>query len=122
MPDSTKSELVKHLIKLAENDQPEEYIKFFTDDAIYQIGNWQPVIGGTGIIQLLPAILQKIDRVNHNIKHLWEVGDTVICEAEVTYTRKDGKVFSVPNLNLIHFTEDKIDKYQAFIDASVVFY
>ncbi len=121
MSDYAKSELVRRLIALAESNQPEEYIKFFTDDAIYQVGNSQPVIGGTGILQLLPAILQKIDHVNHNIKHLWEVGDTVICEAEVIYTRKDGKVLSVPNLNLIHFTGNKIDRYQAFIDASIAF-
>jgi ketosteroid isomerase-like protein len=52
---------------------------------------------------------------------MWEIGDTVFCQAEVLYNRRDGKVFKIPTSNIIRFKDDKIRELQAFGDPSSAF-
>ena len=112
---------VKHLLATVDSNDLETYVNFFSDDAVYKIGNAEPVIGQEGIREFVMPIMQIVKSVAHDIKNIWKFENTVICEADVTYNRQDGKVFTLPNVNIIRFKGDKIQKYQAFIDTSPVF-
>jgi len=116
-----KSDLVRRLLSAVDTSDPDEYVSFFTDDAEYKIGNTEPVIGKQGILNLSSTVMQTVKSVSHDIQNIWELGDTVICHVTVIYNSKDGKIFKIPSISIIRFTNDKIQKYQAFIDASPVF-
>jgi ketosteroid isomerase-like protein len=118
----SRIDTVQHLFKASEANNIQEYVRFFTDDAEYQIGNAQPIVGPKAIEQLASDVMRTIQQVTHVIKSIWETADgTVVCHAQVMYARKDGKKFELPCVTIIRFTGDKIHKYQAFIDASPVF-
>lgn len=115
------TDIVMRLIAAVDSSDLEKYVTFFTNDAEYKVGNAEPVIGPKGIRELVGSITQVIKSVSHEIKNIWEVEDAVICESNVMYNRQDGKVFKVPNVNIVRFEGDKVSKFQAFIDASEVF-
>jgi len=117
----TKSEVVKRLLASVDDYDLDTYITFFTNDAVYQLGNAESIIGIEGIRKFVNTIMYTIKSTVHDIKNMWEIGSTVIYEADIIYTRRDDKVFRVPNVNIIYFKGNKISKLQAFLDASEVF-
>lgn len=113
---------IKKLLAEVESNNLDKYLSFFTDDAEYKIGNAEPLIGHQGIGELASSVSQTIQSVTHDIKNIWQVEDNIaVCQADVIYNRKDGKVFKLPNITILRFRGEKIHKYQAFIDASPVF-
>ena len=61
------------------------------------------------------------DKVLHNIKNSWRVGDTVVCELDLVYHRKDGKVVTVPCLDIIRLKDEKVKSLRAYLDAGPAF-
>lgn len=127
-PEASATELadiVKRLFVLTdveiEDFDLEGYIAFFTEDAFYKAGNAEPVFGAEGIRKFSVPIVEKFKRLAHEVKNIWQAGDTVICQVVVIYNRKDGRVFELPTLNIIRFKGDKIRSLQAFGDPSPAF-
>jgi ketosteroid isomerase-like protein len=116
-----KSDLVNKMFAAVEANDVDAYVSYFTEGAVYKVGNFDPVIGPEGIRQFATPVLQAFSKVTHSVKNMWEVGDTVIIELEVTYTRKDGKVTKLPCLDIIRFEGDKAKSLQAFLDVSPAF-
>jgi hypothetical protein len=115
----TKSSIVKRF--LTETRSVEEFVSYFTEDAFYQVGNNEPLLGRDRIRESSVRFRQAITKILHDIKNIWELENTVVCEMEITYTRKDGKVFILPCSDVIHFNGDKFQKIQIYMDISPVF-
>ncbi|AFY71683.1 hypothetical protein Pse7367_3446 [Thalassoporum mexicanum PCC 7367] len=117
----SKIDLVKKAFELVEANNVDDYIKGFTEDAIYKISNLDPVIGPAAIKEFAAPIMDNFTSVTHDIKNMWEQGDIVFAEMIVVYNRKDGKSFDIPALDIIEFEGDKVKKLQSFIDVSPIF-
>ncbi|BAY62538.1 hypothetical protein NIES22_26120 [Calothrix brevissima NIES-22] len=113
--------ILKQALTAVETNDVDTYITLFTEDAVYKIGNYEPVIGREGIKAFALPVMQMFKTVVHEAKNIWELGNTIVSEMNVIYTRQDDKVFTIPCLNIVTFQGDKIQKYQAFIDASPAF-
>lgn len=117
----TKSEIVRQMFQAGESMNVENFVKFYTDDAHYQFSNFPVAYGPQGIKDSSVAFLEMVAKVYHHITNMWEVGDTVICEMEVTYIRHDGKVFTLPCCDTIVFKGDKVQELRIYMDISPVF-
>lgn len=117
----TKSEIVRQMFQAGESMNVENFVKFYTDDAHYQFSNFPVAYGPQGIKDSSVAFLDMVAKVYHHITNMWEVGDTVICEMEVTYIRHDGKVFTLPCCDTIVFKGDKVQELRIYMDISPVF-
>ncbi len=117
----TRIDVVRRLIAAVELNASEEYVSYFTDDAVYKVGNAAAVVGPESIRRLADSVILLIEKVSHDVRNIWELGDTLICEMELRYLRKDGKTVTVPNLTIVRFEGDRVRSYQAFLDASSVF-
>lgn len=117
----TKIDLVKLAYAAVEANNVEEYVTFFTDDAIYKVGNFPAVVGHDGIRGLALPLVEMFTSVTHDVKNFWEIDDTVVCEMDITYNRKDGKVSIIPCLDVIHFSGDKVRELKAYLDPSPAF-
>lgn len=115
----TKSSIVKRF--LTETRSVDEFASYFTDDAFYQVGNNEPLIGRDRIRESSVKFRQAITKIVHDIKNIWEQGDTVFCELEITYTRRDGKLFTLPCLDVVHLNGDKFREIHIYMDISPVF-
>jgi len=115
------ADLVRDLFAAAYANDLDKYLTFFTEGAIYKAGNAEPMIGPSAIREFAIPVMQRFKTVAHEIKNIWQVGDTVLCQAEVVYNRNDGKVAKVPTVNIIKFKGGKISELQAFGDPSPAF-
>lgn len=117
-----KVEILKKLFLTGESMNLDNFVKFFTDDALYQFGNSPIVYGPEGIKQPSRDFLQKVEGVHHHLKNIWEVADNqIVVEMEVTYIRQDGKVFTLPCCDIIRLDSDKVQAMQIFMDISPVY-
>ena len=117
----TKIDLVNLAYTAVEANNVEEYVTFFTDDATYKVGNFDQVVGHEGIRALALPLVDMFTSVTHDIKNIWEIGDTVVVEMDITYSRKDGKISVIPCLDVIHFAGDKVRELKAYLDPSPAF-
>ena len=117
----TKSEIVRRMFQAGESMNVDNFVKFYTDDALYQFSNFPVAYGPQGIKDSSTAFLETVAKVYHHIKNMWEEGNTVICEMEVTYIRHDGKVFTLPCCDTIIFKGDKVQELRIYMDITPVF-
>lgn len=126
IPQATTNEgplcqIVRQMFLAGESMNVENFVKFYTEDAHYQFSNFPVAYGPQGIKDSSQGFLQMVAKVYHHIMKMWEFGNTVICEMEVTYIRHDGKVFRLPCCDTIVFKGDKVQELRIFMDIMPVF-
>ena len=115
-------DIVRQMFKAGESMNVENFVKFYTNDALYQFGNFPVAYGPQGIREASVDFLNKVEKVYHHMKNMWQVGnDTVVAEMEVTYIRHDGQVFTLPCCDTIKFKEDKVQELRIYMDINPVF-
>lgn len=118
-PLGTGTDLVKRLF--ASGKSLDDYASFFAEDALYRFANYPPVRGRDAIREAAARFRQRVQRVSHDMKEMWEVGDLVICEMEMTYTRLDGGTVTLPCCDIFRIKGDHIQEMRVYIDATPVF-
>jgi hypothetical protein len=81
-----KVEILKRLFVAGESMNLDNFVEFFTDDAVYQFSNFPVVYGPQGIRAASLAFLQKVEGLHHHIENVWEMEDgSAVCELQTTY-------------------------------------
>ena len=114
-------ELIKRMFSAVENNDVDTYLTCFTENAEYKAGNFPPVFGHQAIREFADRIIPYFDRVEHTVKNTWQNGDTIISEMDLTYHRKDGKVATVPCVDIIQLENGKVKSLRAYLDAAPAF-
>jgi ketosteroid isomerase-like protein len=96
-------------------------IGFFTDNPMYQFGNGEPCLTKAAIKASIDGFFGAVDALYHNVRNLWEVGDCVFVEMDVTYWRKDGTSLTLPCADILRFEGNKIQELRIFMDANPIF-
>lgn len=114
-------ESVKEAYAAVERNDVDTYVTYFTTDAVYKVGNFEPVIGHEGIRALAAPLVDMFTSVTHDVKKFWQLDNVVICEMDITYSRKDGKVAVIPCVDVIRFEGDKVKELLAYLDPTPAF-
>ncbi|MEI3651421.1 MAG: hypothetical protein ACK5RT_20500 [Dolichospermum sp.] len=96
-----KVDILKQVFLAGESMNIDNFVRFFSDDALYRFGNSPIVFGHEGIKQSSIDFLQKVE--------------------DVTYIRKDGKTFNLPACDTVWFNEDLVQKMNIYMDITPVF-
>lgn len=115
----TQASIVKRF--LTEVRSPDDFAAFFAEDASYRFGNFPPILGRNAIRESSISFRSRVKLARHDIKNLWEMGDTVVSEMEVIYTRLDDKVVVVPCTDVILLHDGLFQAMRIYIDTSPVF-
>lgn len=94
------------------------FMSFLTDDAVFRYGSQQPVEGGEAIHGYVAEFFGMFDGLRHRLIDAWEGDDSVVCQGEVTYLKKDGSETTLPFVNVFRLEGDKIHDYLVHIDPS----
>lgn len=114
-------DLVRRMFLAGESMQVERFVEFFHDDALYMFENFPIARGPQGIIEASQGFLAKVAAVDHHIKGLWKVGDgVVVCEMEVTYRRRDGRLFTLPCCDTIRIRGNKVQELRIYMNITPV--
>ncbi|MBE9224591.1 nuclear transport factor 2 family protein [Phormidium sp. LEGE 05292] len=118
----SKIDILKQLFLAGEAMNINNFVNFFTEDALYQFGNFPVVYGHQGIKDSSVGFLEKCEGLHHHMKNMWQLSeDLVIVEMDVTYVRHDGKVFTLPCADTVRFQGDKISELRIFMDVTPMF-
>jgi ketosteroid isomerase-like protein len=118
----SKIDIVKHLIKLFEVMNVDEFLTYLTDDAVYRFGNYPAAVGKAAVEATVKAShLDHIKGIVFDITNIWEIDDAVVCELEIKYTRMDDSVLTLPCLDIFRMTGDKVSAMLVYMDASPLF-
>jgi SnoaL-like domain len=122
-----KVDVIKKMFLAGESINVDNFVKFYTDDALYQFSNFPVVYGPEGIrrssgsFEDKGSFLGKVEGVHHHLKDVWEVEeDALVVNMDVTYVRHDGKVFTLPCCDIIRFDGDKVKELRIFMAISPV--
>ncbi|NEQ29113.1 MAG: nuclear transport factor 2 family protein [Microcoleus sp. SIO2G3] len=119
------SEWVKRLFATIDEMKADEFVSFFAKDAQFRFGNAKPVVGREGVLNAVKKFFLSIKSLQHDITGQWtgqwEQGNVVSVEAEVSYTRKDGTVVTLPCTSTLRLEGDLIRDYRIYMDISPVF-
>ncbi len=99
----------------------EGFANFFTEDGRFKFGNAEPAVGRPAIREAVETFFGTIAGLRHDIVEVWEVGDATIIEANVTYTRRDGRLVTVPAVTIYRRTGGLARTGQVYIDLSPLF-
>lgn len=112
---------IRQLFTAIDRRDWEGFPLFFTDNGTFRFGNAPAVSGQDNIRKAVHDFFVKIKDLRHRITGVWEIENTVILEGEVTYTRLDDKVITLPFANILRMENDSIVDYRVYIDISALF-
>jgi ketosteroid isomerase-like protein len=100
---------------------PDKFVAHLTPDATFRFANADPAVGRDAVREGVAAFFATIAGLTHHIRNTWEVGDTVIAQIDVEYTRQDGKTVIVPNADILVFDGDLVRDWRIYIDVTPVY-
>lgn len=114
-------EWVGRLFDAIDRMDADDMASFLTENARFRFGNAEPVTGKKQIRDVVAGFFSTIKGLKHRILKVWQFEDAVICQGEVTYTRKDGGLVTVPFMNLFRMEGSLIHEYLIYNDVSPLF-
>ena len=115
------SDMIEKLFDSIDNKNPEAFVSFLSPGCTFKFGNLPAVTGTEQIRDFVSGFFDSIASLSHTIKDSWNVEDGVICHGDVSYTRKDGSVLTVPFANILKSDSGGIADYMIFADTSQLY-
>ncbi len=112
---------VRELFSSVDNMDTEAFLDFLEDDALFRFGSEQTITGKEAIRETIEAFFASIKGLRHEILETWFEAGTVICQGEVTYTRKDDSDVTIPFVNILRMGSNRIREYLIYIDIKPLY-
>ena len=87
---------LQELFRKIDNMDTEGFVFFLTPRACFRFGNAPMVQGSKAIGKAVQAFFATIKKSDHRVIDSWTERDAIICQGEVTYTRKDDSQVTIP--------------------------
>jgi hypothetical protein len=114
-------EQIISLFKVIDEMDCEKFASFLHENGEFKFGNASTVKGRTEIKKAISQFSSSIHGLQHNVKEVWNVDDSIIVNGDVTYTRKNKTQITIPFMNLLKTNNGLIKNYQIFIDIGPLF-
>jgi ketosteroid isomerase-like protein len=115
------SQRVRDIWDTVDKNDPKGFASFLTDDAEFRFNNGPVSVGREDIASGVSDFLELLGGIRHDIRNVWRDGDHVIAQIVTDYTRKDGRVVSVPVIDVFRLRGELIESYPIYGDSSPVF-
>jgi hypothetical protein len=100
----------------------DNFVAALTPDVRFRFGNADPVDGADQVHAAVSGFFGTVAGMTHHVLELWDVSpDVAIARIDVEYVRTDGKHVTVPNLDILRWSGDKVADWQIYIDLAPVF-
>jgi ketosteroid isomerase-like protein len=99
------------------------FASYFAEEGALHFANANAdEVRGCGAIEAVIAdFFGTIKGLRHRILEQWDVGDTTILQAEVTYTRTDDGQVTLPAVVIFRRAGDLIEDYRIYIDQAPLY-
>jgi len=115
------TEFSAKLFGFADRGDINGYLTMLADDIRLRFANAPVARGKEAVREALTQLMSTITGMRHKVINEWRVGDRVIHQLEVTYTRLDGSQVTIPGATIYRLSGDLISEYQTYIDLDPLF-
>ena len=99
----------------------ERFLGFLTAEASFRFGS-APAVEGRGVIHsAVDGFFSTISGLSHDLIRIVAENSVVFCEGEVTYTRHDATVITLPFMNVLEFDSELISDYKIYMDVGPLY-
>ena len=116
-----EAQWINQLFEAIDCKDAEKFVTFIAPSGLFRFGNMPPVKGKENIKTSVHAFFESIGSISHDLVDVWNVPEGKVCHGEVTYTRKDGTILTVPFSNVLKGEEKNITEYLIFADTSELY-
>jgi ketosteroid isomerase-like protein len=99
----------------------EGFLGFIAPDGEFRFASTPPVRGRAAIRAAVENFFSSFAALRHELQRVVAEGNTVVCEGEVTYTRHDGSVITLPFCNVFETDDGLISLYRIYIDVAPLY-
>ncbi len=116
---SSRAERVRHFFETHSQMSGEELFGHYTDDIHYRFANTPETVGQSALLESAKAShIDQILSTCFEVKSLWDMGDTIICQMEAVVTHRDGRILRLPCCDVIHLRGDLFCDFKVYIDPT----
>lgn len=114
-------EKIESLFKTIDKKDAVGFASFLTEGASFKFANAPQVTGRENIRNAVADFFLSIKGLSHRILKVYEAGDFLICEGEVTYIKHDGKELTLPFADILKNQGGLISDYRIYMDPSSLY-
>ena len=111
----------KDLFASIDTMDTERFLSFIDPSATFRFGSSAPVTGHEAIRAAVEGFFASFTALRHDLQRTVTEGNVVACEGEVTYTRHDTSMITLPFANIFETSGGRISLYRIYIDIAPLF-
>ncbi len=98
-----------------------KFVSYLTPDGEFIFGNAPAAVGHAAVGAAVSGFFAAIGSCRHRLTATWDGPESAVGEGTVTYTRLDGSTITLPFVDVFHFRDGKIGRYQIYMDVNPLF-
>ena len=120
MPDN---EWMDRLIASIDAMDENKFCEFIAEDGEFRYGSQPAVVGRDAVREYVKAFFSGFKGLSHDVheSRVLDDGNTVFMIGEVSYTRLDDSIVTIPFLNKLKMDGDLVKEYHVYADPTPVF-
>lgn len=92
-----------------------------TEDVTVRTGSMSTIHGLEEAMAGQEAFMSSFRTLRHDFRNAWEIDDTTILEADVTYQRLDDATVVIPCVTVLHRRGGLVDDVRLYIDLAPLY-
>jgi hypothetical protein len=97
------------------------FAALFLEDGEFHLGSAPALRGPRAIEGGVAAFFGSLGAgIEHELRAAWETDDTLVWQADVTWTLGDGRRVTAPYVNVLRFAGDQVRDYRVHVDLSAL--
>ena len=117
----TTAELVEAIFADVDAMNADTFVAHLTPDGRFQFGNGEPTIGQQATRDYVAGFFSSINGLRHQVIGIFQQENVITVELSIDYTRKDGKVVTLPCANIFRMEGPLVRDYRVFMDVTPIF-
>ena len=97
------------------------FLRHLTPDARFRFGSAPAVTGQDAVREAVDGFFSTIAGLSHRLDRWLEQDGCLVCEGEVTYTRKDGSDIALPFVDVFELDGELIRDYKIYMDIGPLY-
>lgn len=115
------AKLAKEVFGLVDAQDIEGFLGYMTEDVGFRFANAPAISGKEQVRKVFGKFMGSIKGLEHEIINTWAQENAIICQGEVTYTRKDSSGITLPYVTIWHMQAEFIKEYLIYIDQTPLY-
>jgi len=98
----------------------ERAAEFFHEDVRTVYPRGDELIGRGALMKVTERSLGSLDRISHDIRNVWEHGDELVFELDVTYYKRGGEVIKRSGIGIFVLDDGRVREQRLYVDLAGV--